>query len=70
MCGRYLITVGDVANALAIITLLSYVEVHYKTGFALTFWNGIISPISIFLGLAGYCTYRFRETKAMSSVSS
>ncbi len=66
MCGRYLITVGDVANALAIITLLSYVEVHYKTGFALTFWNGIISPISIFLGLAGYCTYRFRETKAMS----
>ena len=66
LAGRYLMACGDVANALSIITLLSYVEIHYKTGFALAFWNSTLLPIGIFLGLAGYCTYRFRETKAMS----
>ncbi len=35
LCGRYVICVGDVANALSIIGLLTYVEIHYKTGFAL-----------------------------------
>ena len=66
VCGRYVISVGDVANALAIITLVSYVEVHYKTGFALAFWQKVIGPLGIFLALSGFCIYRFRETKAMS----
>lgn len=30
ICGRYVICIGDVANALAIIGLVSYVEVHIK----------------------------------------
>lgn len=66
VCGRYVISVGDMANALSIITLVAYVEVHYKTGFALAFWQNIISPLGIFLALTGFCIYRFRETKAMS----
>jgi Na+/proline symporter len=66
VCGRYVISVGDIANALSIIGLVAYVEVHYKTGFALAFWQMIIGPLGIAMGLFGYCTYRFRETKAMS----
>ena len=66
VCGRYVISVGNIANGLSIIGLLGYVEVHYKTGFALAFWNSVILPISVILGLFGYCTYRFRETKAQS----
>jgi solute:Na+ symporter, SSS family len=66
VCGRYVISVGDIANALSIIGLVAYVEVHYKTGFALAFWTKIIGPLGIVMGLFGYCTYRFRETKAMS----
>ena len=66
VCGRYVISVGDIANALSIIGLVAYVEVHYKTGFALAFWQKIIGPLGIVIGLFGYCTYRFRETKAMS----
>lgn len=66
ICGRYVITVGDVANALSIIGLVAYVEVHYKTGFALAFWQQIIGPLSVITGLLGFCIYRFRETKAMS----
>jgi len=66
VCGRYVICVGDVANALSIIGLAAYVEVHYKTGFALAFWQHITGPLGVVMGLFGYCTYRFRETKAMS----
>lgn len=66
VCGRYVISVGDIANALSIIGLVAYVEVHYKTGFALAFWQTMIGPLGIAMGLFGYCTYRFRETKAMS----
>jgi Na+/proline symporter len=66
VCGRYVICASDVANALSIITLVAYVEVHYKTGFAISFWMGIMAPVGMILALSGYCLYRFRETKAMS----
>jgi SSS family solute:Na+ symporter len=66
VCGRYVICVGDMANSLSIIGLVAFIEIHYKTGFALGFWGNIIGPLSIFLALSGFCVYRFRETKAMS----
>ena len=64
--GRYVLSMGNVASALAVTGLIAYVEIHYKTGFAIAFWNSLIVPVSIALGLYGYCTYRFRETRAMS----
>ncbi len=66
VAGRYMLTSGEVANALAIIGIISYVEIHYKTGFALVFWNYATLPLTIVIGLYGFCVYRFRETKAMS----
>ncbi|MBN2643421.1 MAG: hypothetical protein JXR78_17350 [Victivallales bacterium] len=66
VCGRYVICASDVANALSIITLVAYVESHYKTGFALSFWMLIMGPTAMILALFGFCVYRFRETKAMS----
>jgi len=66
VCGRYVISIGDIASALSIIGLLGYVEIHYKTGFAVGFWSSITLPLGVLMGLFGYCTYRFRETKAQS----
>ena len=66
LCGRYVISMASIANGLAILTLVSYVEIHYRTGFALTFWSNLTMPLGIILGLSGFVTYRFRETKAMS----
>ena len=66
LCGRYLISVADIANGLSIIGLVAYVEVHYRTGFALTFWQNLTMPLGIVLSLTGFVAYRFRETKAMS----
>ena len=66
VAGRYVISVGDVAQGLAVITLIGYTEAHYKTGFAMAFWNNILMPLSIVISLTGYVSYRFRETKALS----
>ena len=66
VCGRYVISVGDVASSLSVIGLLSYVEIHYKTGFATAFWTAFLLPVGVVLGLFGYVTYRFRETKSQS----
>ncbi|MBP5544881.1 MAG: sodium:panthothenate symporter [Kiritimatiellae bacterium] len=66
LCGRYVISMGDVANALSIIGLVSYIEIHYRTGFSVGFWGSILAPLSIVMGLTGFVTYRFRETRAMS----
>ena len=63
---RYVMTTANMANALGLITLVSYIESTYKTGFSIGFWNSITAPISIILGLTGYCMYRFRETRALS----
>ena len=66
LCGRYLISIADIANGLSIMGLVAYVEVHYRTGFALTFWQNLTMPLGVVLSLTGFVTYRFRETKAMS----
>ena len=66
LCGRYLISIADIANGLSIIGLVAYVEVHYRTGFALTFWQNLTMPLGVVLSLTGFVTYRFRETKSMS----
>ncbi len=66
LCGRYVMSVAGVATALSIIGIVAYVEVHYKTGFALGFWQSIILPVSVLMGLFGFFNYRYRQTKAMS----
>lgn len=66
LCGRYLLTIGDMANGISIIAILSFIEQRYKVGFAVGFWGQLLIPVAITLALTGYCVYRFRETKAQS----
>jgi hypothetical protein len=37
LAGRYLMACGDLGHELPLIRLLSYVELHYKPGYALAF---------------------------------
>ena len=66
VAGRYVVSMGSLAEALAVISVIGFTEAHYKTGFAMNFWNNILTPVGIILGLTGFVIYRFRETKAMS----
>jgi len=63
---RYLLSVGGMEETLGVVTLISYMEVHYMTGFSMTFWQTTNIMVGMFLGLSGWCLYRFRETRAMT----
>ena len=49
LCGRYVMSVAGVASGLSIMGMVAYVEVHYKTGFALNFWQSLILPVSVII---------------------
>ncbi len=66
VAGRYVMCVGDVAAALSVITLVANCEATYKAGSAMGFWGIITMPLGMFLSLAGYCTYRWRASRALS----
>ena len=63
---RYILCVGGMEETLGVVTLISYMEIHYKTGFSMTFWNTTGIMVGMFLSLSGWCLYRFRETRAMT----
>lgn len=66
VAGRYVLSVSGLESALGVISLVAAIEVNYQTGFALSFWNNVLLPLGAVFALTGYCTYRFRETKALS----
>ena len=66
VAGRYVICVGSMEEALGIIALVQMMERNYTCGFAIAFWNITIVALNMILNLSGWCTYRFRETRAMS----
>lgn len=66
VAGRYVISVASLMDGLCVITLVAGCEINYQTGFAMGYWNNLLLPLSVFLGLCGWVTYRFRECRALS----
>ena len=66
VAGRYVISVGDLMSWLSVIILIAGCEQTYQTGFGISFWNNILTPISLVLALTGFCTYRWRQTRCLS----
>lgn len=66
VAGRYVVAVANGEAAMGLISLVAMFEMYYNCGFAVSFWSQVNIPIAIMLTLSGYCTYRFRETRAMT----
>lgn len=66
VAGRYVLSVGDMAAGLSVISLVAGAEQSYQTGFSVGFWGSVAAPIWIFLSLSGFCIYRWRETRCLS----
>jgi Na+/proline symporter len=66
VAGRYVLCVSGGEAAYGLISLVAVYESYYASGFAYGFWGAISAPISIVIGLTGFCVYRFRETRAMT----
>ena len=63
---RYVICVGGMEEALGVMLLIQNMEKNYLTGFSIQFWNVTTILVGMFLGLSGWCIYRFRQTRAMT----
>lgn len=66
IAGRYVLSVGDMASALSVITLVAFCEQHYQTGFSVGFWSAITAPVGMFMALSGFIVYRWRQTRCLS----
>lgn len=66
VAGRYVLTVASGEAGMGLISLVALFEMYYNSGFGLGFWSTITVPISLVMALTGYCSYRFRETRAMT----
>ncbi len=56
VAGRYVLSVASYEAGMGLISLVAMYENYYQSGFAYGFWGNLAAPISIVLGLTGYCT--------------
>lgn len=66
VAGRYVICVAEGEAGMGLITVVAAWQIYYTSGFAFSFWGTLTAPLAMVFGLFGYCTYRFRETRAMT----
>lgn len=66
VAGRYVLSVSSGMAGMGLITLLAFMELYYKTGMTVAFWEMLKLPFIFFISMTGFCIYRFRETRAMT----
>lgn len=66
VAGRYVVAVAGGEAAMGLISLVAMFEMYYSSGLAYSFWNAIAAPLGMIFLLTGYCTYRYRESRAMT----
>jgi len=64
--GRYLLTVADGTAGMGLISVSATFEMQYQTGFALGFWNSLMTALALVMTLTGFVTYRYRETRVLT----
>ena len=64
--GRYLISVSQGAAGLGAISIVSFLEVGYITGFSFQWWGLSQGIILLAITTSGWVVYRFRQTRSLT----
>ena len=64
--GRYLISVSQGAAGLGAISIVSFLEVGYITGFSFQWWGLSQGIIILAITASGWVIYRFRQTRSLT----
>ena len=65
--GRYVMQSGSIMGPLSVMTLVAQAEMQTQVGYGVKFWEEILVPLGVVMGLFGWISFRFRETRAMSA---
>ena len=64
--GRYVLSVSEGMAGNAVIGFIGYFEMYYKAGFSIAWWFLMMLAANVVVGLSGWVTYRFRQTRALT----
>tara|TARA_B100000767_G_C19749345_1_gene530012 strand:+ start:8 stop:2095 length:2088 start_codon:yes stop_codon:yes gene_type:complete len=64
--GRYVISVSNGVAGLGAISIISFLEVGYIGGFALSWWGLSQGVVVIAIAMSGWVVYRFRQTRSFT----
>jgi SSS family solute:Na+ symporter len=63
---RYLLAVSRGEMSSGAVVFVATFEVMAHSGFTIGWWTWLTGPIGIFIGIVGFVTYRYRETRALT----
>ena len=66
LAGPYLLAVSRGELEAGAVVFVAYFEVIRHSGFTLTWWYSVATPIGIIVAISGFVVYRYRETRAMT----
>jgi SSS family solute:Na+ symporter len=64
--GRYLLCISGAELQTGAVVFVALFEAFSHGGFAYNWWSAIGTPLALILGVTGFVTYRYRETRALT----
>ena len=64
--GRYVISISGGIAGLGAISIISFLEMGYISGFSFAWWGFSMSIVILFITVSGWVIYRFRSTRCLT----
>ncbi|OHB52694.1 MAG: hypothetical protein A2Y12_03290 [Planctomycetes bacterium GWF2_42_9] len=65
--GRFLLSISFGVAGTSLVSTIAYFEMYYSAGFTANWWGQLAAPAGIIAIVTGWCIYRYRETRALTT---